>query len=91
MIEQLHWSNDPVGDAAALAFFRQHPKGVQVTLGIESVERMQVATLGGASQDHLLITTGDNVTRWCSAGKHWVFDGQRFAAELCTDACAQVA
>lgn len=91
MIDQLHWSNDPVGNMRATAFFRQHPRGV-LSYGMKTTPGMPAKYAneeGTPGQAYFVVVTGDNVSRWCSAGKHWTFDGRRFAAEVCTDACGQ--
>lgn len=90
MIDQLHWSNDPVGDTRAVEFFLQHSRGVlsytpKTTPGLVP---KYVADPGVPGRAYFVVVTGDGVSRWCSTGKHWTFDGRRFAAEVCTDACS---
>lgn len=81
MAELLHWTDDPTGDQRALRFFRQHPKGYQTGL------RRSVPSPGGPAVPAFIVTTGDGVDRWCMIGKHWTWDGRKFAAELCTPDC----
>lgn len=90
MTDMLHWSNDPTGQDRALAFFRQHPKGVRTAVlrHTPGMPGRFVGDPGVPSTTHFVVTTGDGVARWCSVGKHWTWDGRRFAAELCTDACS---
>jgi hypothetical protein len=90
MIEQLHWSNDPVGDTRAVEFFLQHSRGVlsygpKTTPGIAPKYANEQGTPG---QAYFVVVTGDGVSRWCSPGKHWTYEAGRFAAEVCTAACS---
>ena len=80
-MEILHWSDDPAGDQRALRFFRQHPKGYRGAL------RRNVPSPGGPALAALVVTTGDGVDRWCMVGKHWLWDGAKFRAEVCGPAC----
>lgn len=89
MTDLLHWSNDPSGQDRALAFFRQHPKGVSTALlrHTPGMKGRFVGDPGVPSSTHFVVTTGDGVARWCSPGKHWTWDGRRFAAEVCGPTC----
>jgi hypothetical protein len=89
VIELLHWSNDPDGDFRAVRFFEQHPRGI-ASYGPHTTPGLPgrfAGDLGVPSTSHFVVVTGDGVSRWCGPDKHWVFDGRRFAAELCTEDC----
>lgn len=89
MNETMHWSNDPAGEARALAFFRRHPRGVKsygtrTTPGLPGKFAGEPGTPG---QTYFVVVTGDGVHRWCGPGKHWEWDGRKFAAAVCDELC----
>jgi hypothetical protein len=90
-MDLLHWKgNGPAANTRAVAFFQQHPKGVSVSMlrATPGIRGKFAGDPGVPSTEHFIVTTGDGVARWCSPGKHWTWDGRKFAAEVCTEACS---